>query len=69
MMSLRSLGVIFLIAGAVLLLIGVDASHSAADRWTNFFTGHFTDDTARYITGGVGCAVVGGLMTMFGGGK
>jgi hypothetical protein len=60
-------GIVLLATGVVLFIIGMNASHSAADRWSNFFTGHFTDSTVWYIVGGVGAAVAGGLLVMFGG--
>ena len=46
--------------GLILFIIGMNASDSAADRWSNFFTGHFTDITVWYLVGGGGLAL--GLM-------
>ena len=60
-------GIIFLVAGVALFIIGMNASHSVADRWSNFFTGHFTDATVWYIVGGVVAAVAGAVMVTFGG--
>jgi hypothetical protein len=60
-------GIILLAAGVVLFIIGMNASHSAADRWSNFFSGHFTDSTVWYIVGGVGAAVAGVLTLLLGG--
>jgi hypothetical protein len=65
----RILGVLLLAAGAVLFIIGLNASDSIADRWSNFFTGHFTDSTVWYMVGGIACAVVGALLAAFGGGR
>ncbi len=60
-------GIVLLAAGATLFIIGMNASHSVADRWSNFFTGHFTDSTMWYIVGGV-VAVASGLgLVLFGG--
>jgi NO-binding membrane sensor protein with MHYT domain len=59
-------GIVFLVTGVVLFFIGMNASHSAADRWTNFFTGHFTDATMWYIIGGVVAAVLGLALVLFG---
>jgi len=62
-------GIVFLVTGVILFIIGMNASHSIADRWSNFFTGHFTDATVWYIVGGVASALVGGLLLVFGGRK
>ena len=62
-------GVVLLIAGVVLFIIGMNASDSVADRWTNFFTGHFTDSTVWYLLGGSALAVFGFMSIMFSGRK
>jgi len=45
----------------------MNASDSVADRWSDFFTGHFTDATVFYIIGGIAAAAVGLMLVMFGG--
>ena len=55
----RIFGVIFLIAGAVLIIVGVTASRSVADNLSTFFRGHLTQNTLWYIFGGIASAVVG----------
>jgi hypothetical protein len=45
----------------VLVVAGLNASDSLADRWSNFFTGHYTDTTVWYLVGG-GAAAIGGLI-------
>ena len=62
----RIFGTVLLVVGIVLLVIGMNASHSVADRWTNFFTGHFTDATVWYIVAGVASAIVGTMLALFG---
>ena len=59
-------GIAFLVAGVILFIVGMSASRSVADRWSNFFTGHFTDATMWYIVGGVLSAVVGLMLVAFG---
>jgi uncharacterized membrane protein len=59
----RVIGIVLLVVGVVLLIVGLNASDSAADRWSNFFTGHYTDTTVWYIVAGIGAAV-GGLVLM-----
>jgi len=65
MNSTRITGIVLLVAGAALFIVGMNASHSAADRWSDFFTGHFTDATVWYIVGGIALAAVGALLLLF----
>jgi hypothetical protein len=69
MNPMRMGGTVLLTTGVVLFIIGMNASHSPADRWTNFFTGHLTDATAWYIVGGAASAVIGLLLVLFAGRK
>jgi uncharacterized membrane protein len=57
-------GVVLLVVGVVLLMMGVNASHSVADRVSDTFTGRFTDKTTWYIVGGIAAAIMGLLMTL-----
>ena len=59
----RIAGIVLLAAGVVLFVVGMNASHSVADRWSNFFSGHFTDATVWYLVGG-GVAAAAGLMML-----
>lgn len=63
----RIFGTILLVAGVILFIIGLNASDSVADRWSSFFTGHFTDSTVWYMVGGIVLAVAGLMMGLFGG--
>lgn len=54
------LGLVLLGVGITLLVLGLNASHSIADRLSEAFTGHFTNATTWYILGGIALAVVGG---------
>lgn len=62
-------GIVLLVVGVILFIVGMNASDSVADRWSNFFTGHFTDSTVWYILGGVASAIIGLMMIIFGGRK
>lgn len=62
MSTTRILGVIFLIAGVVLIVIGATASRSLADNLSSLFSGHLTQTTMWYIFGGIASAVVGLLL-------
>jgi hypothetical protein len=63
----RILGIVLLVVGVILLIIGMNASHSVADRVSNTFTGRFTEATTWYIVGGIGSALLGLLIVLFGG--
>ena len=60
----RAIGVILLIAGVVLIIIGVTASHSLADNLSTVFRGRLTQNTLWYIIGGSVSAVLGLLLTI-----
>ena len=62
----RIFGIVLLLVGIVVLIVGMNASHSAADQISHGFTGRFTDATAWYIYGGLAAAVGGFLMVVFG---
>lgn len=62
----RLLGVVLLVAGAILLVMGLNASDSVADRFSKFFTGHFTDATVWFIVGGAVAGIVGLSLLTFG---
>ena len=62
-------GIVLLVVGVILFIVGMNASDSIADRFSDFFTGHFTDATVWYIIGGVALAVLGLVLVMFGGRK
>ena len=67
MSSKRMLGLVLLIVGIALLLFGVNASDSVTDTVKEGLTGRYTDKTMWYIVGGGALAVLGGLLTLFGG--
>jgi hypothetical protein len=62
----RIFGVVLLVVGISLLIVGVNASHSAADQLSNTFTGKFTHDTTWYIFGGGAAALFGLLLVVMG---
>lgn len=66
-MSIQRIGgIVLLVTGAILFAIGLNASSSVADRWSNFFTGHFTDATTWFIVVGVVAATAGLALVMSG---
>ena len=62
----RIIGVVVLIVGIALLIVGLNASHSVADRASDFWTGRFTQATTWYIVGGIAAGILGLLMVLFG---
>jgi hypothetical protein len=63
----RIIGLLVLIGGVVLLVVGMNASHSMVDQVSNTFTGRFTDHTTWYIIGGIAVGLVGLSMVFIGG--
>jgi hypothetical protein len=59
-------GGVLLVIGIVLLIVGMNSSHSVADQVSNTFSGRFTQDTMWYIIGGIALGVIGLLTLMFG---
>jgi Protein of unknown function (DUF3185) len=62
----RIFGIVLLVVGVIVMIVGMNASHSVADQVSNTFTGRFTDATTWYIIGGIGGAVLGLVLTVFG---
>ena len=62
----RIIGIVVLVVGIVLFIMGLNASHSLADRASNFWSGRFTQATTWYIIGGIAAGILGLLMVLFG---
>jgi len=60
----RSIGVILLGLGILLLVLGLSASKSVADNLSSAFLGHLTRATTWYIVGGIASAVAGLLLVL-----
>jgi hypothetical protein len=56
-----------LVVGVIVFIVGLNASHSVADRLSDTFTGRFTEGTTWYIIGGIASALLGLLLVLFGG--
>ncbi len=67
MNSQRILGLVIMVLGVVLLVVGMNSSHSIADQVSNTFTGRFTQGTTWYIIGGIAALIGGGAMLLMGG--
>jgi len=64
MSAARIVGVLLLVAGVVLIIVGVAASRSLADSLSSTFRGQFTQNTTLYLVGGIASAVVGLVLTV-----
>ena len=67
MIPQRAIGMLLLVGGVILFVVGMNASDSFADQWSEFFTGNFTDSTMLYIIGGIAAAAIGLALIVFGG--
>ena len=65
----RTVGIVLLVVGVAVLIYGMNASHSLADRLSDTFTGRFTEATTWYIIGGAASGLLGLLLVVFGGGR
>lgn len=58
-------GIVLLVAGAILLYFGYEASQSIGEQLHETFTGRFTDSTTWYfVLGGVAAAAGIGLLVL-----
>lgn len=55
----KSLSLILLVGGIILIVCGVEASDSAASGLSRFFTGNPTDKTMWLLIGGTVATVIG----------
>ncbi len=55
----RAISAMFLVAGVILLVYGVNASHSVSSDFSRLFTGSPTDKAVWMIVGGAAAAVIG----------
>lgn len=62
----RLLGIALLVAGAILLYLGWEASHSVAEEAHRELTGTFSESTTNYFVSGGAAIVLGLLLAIFG---
>ena len=67
MNPIRIGGVVLVVVGVVMLIYGLNASHSLADTLSHTWSGRFTERTTWYIIGGIALGVAGLLVAGFGG--
>jgi hypothetical protein len=66
MSTQRIVAVVLLVAGVILLFLGMNTSHSIADQVSNTVTGRFTRETMGYLIGGGVAALLGLVMLLYG---
>jgi hypothetical protein len=59
-------GIAALAVGVALLGLAYHASGAPLDQISNAVTGHYTNQTVWYLVSGIGVALGGGLLAMFG---
>ncbi|HEX9490696.1 MAG TPA: DUF3185 family protein [Stellaceae bacterium] len=64
MSGIRVLGIVLAVVGAVILVVGLNASHSLVDQASQTFIGRYTQGTMAYIVVGLGALVGGALMAL-----
>lgn len=55
----RLVGLALIVGGIIVFIIGLNATDSFSDRFSHFFSGHFTDQTVWYMIGGVTAFIIG----------
>jgi hypothetical protein len=60
----RAIGFAILAAGIVLIVFGVNESHSVSSSFSRFFTGNPTDKSMWLIIGGITATVVGAVLAL-----
>ncbi len=65
----KAIGLALLAAGVVLIVFGLNASHSVGSDFSRAFTGTPTDKTMWLLIGGVAAAIVGAALTFLPTGK
>ena len=60
----RLIGIALLVIGAILLVVGFNATQAPVEELTESFTGRFSDETMVYLIGGAVAAVFGVVMLL-----
>ena len=58
----RIVGIVLVVAGVVLLVMGLQATDSIGEKVHEGVTGRYTDSTTWYIVGGIAAIVGGGIL-------
>lgn len=60
----RAIGLVLLIAGGLLVVLGIDASDSFASDLSRFFTGTPTEKSIWLLIGGMASGIVGLFLSL-----
>ena len=60
----RGIGIALLVVGVVLIIYGIQSTHSVSSETSKFFTGSPTNKAMWMLIGGIAAAIVGGVMTL-----
>jgi drug/metabolite transporter (DMT)-like permease len=66
MKASQMVGIVALVLGVVLLGVAYQSSNAPLDQISSIVTGRYTDRTMWYLIGGIGLALAGGFLTIFG---
>jgi hypothetical protein len=62
----KAIGVALLVVGVILIIYGINGSHSLGSQVSQTFTGSPTNKTLGLLIGGVAAAIVGAALTFMG---
>jgi len=65
----KAIGLALLVVGIVLIVYGINASHSATSDISRTFTGAPTNKTLWLLIGGIASAIVGATLTFMRSGR
>lgn len=65
MSSIKIVGIVLIVVGAILLFFGIQSSQAAGDQIVEAFTGRFSDMTMWYLIGGAAAVIAGVFLTFF----
>ncbi len=60
------IGLLLVVAGIVLLVLGINATQSTGEELRETWTGHYSDRTTWYLIIGVAGIVIGGILAILG---
>lgn len=64
MISRRTFGIVLLVVGIILLVFGMNATHSITENTVEGVTGKYTSGTMFYLIGGIVLIIIGGVMAL-----
>lgn len=62
----KTIGIVLLAVGIVLIIFGVNSSNSFNSDVSRFFSGHPTDETVWFLIGGIAACIIGAVALLKG---